>query len=197
MTKVVDFYFDVGSPASYLAATQLPRLCADAGATLTYRPILLGGIFQSTGNKSPMDIPAKGRWVFEDLARHAARYGVPLKTNPHFPINTLLLMRGAMAMLLKHPDRFAAYVDAVFRAIWVDARDMNDGSVVAAVLERAGFDPAMVMAEVTDPEVKTKLRTETEAAVARGIFGAPTMVVDDVLYFGQDRLDFVRAALAA
>lgn len=197
MTKTVDFYFDVGSPASYLAATQLPRLCADAGADLVWRPILLGGIFQATGNQSPMEVPAKGRWVFDDLGRYAARYGVPLKPNPHFPINTLLLMRGAMAMKLKHRERFVDYVDAVFRAIWVDGRNLNDGSVAAAVLERAGFDAAMLMAEVTDPEVKATLRSETEAAIARGVFGAPTMFVDDVLYFGQDRLDFVRDALAA
>ncbi len=197
MTKSVDFYFDVGSPSSYLAATQLPRICAEAGAALNYRPVLLGGIFQATGNRSPMEVAAKGRWVFADLVRHAADYGVPLKSNPHFPINTLQLMRGATAMHLKHPERFEAYIDAVFRAIWVDARDLNDGSVVAAVLQRAGFDPAMVMAEVTDPDVKTTLRTETEAAVARGVFGAPTMFVGDALFFGQDRLAFVREALAA
>jgi 2-hydroxychromene-2-carboxylate isomerase len=196
MTKQVEFYFDVGSPSSYLAWTQLPGLCAQAGAELVYRPLLLGGVFQSTGNKSPMDIAIKGRYVFDDLMRYAKRYGVPLKFNPYFPINTLLLMRGAVAMQLKHPERFIAYVDAVFRAIWVDGRNMNDGSVVAGVLQKAGIDAAMVMAEVTDADVKGALRETTEDAVARGVFGAPTMFVGKTMLFGQDRLDFVRDALA-
>jgi 2-hydroxychromene-2-carboxylate isomerase len=196
MTKQVEFFFDVGSPASYLAWTQLPGLCAEAGAELVYRPFLLGGVFQSTGNKSPMDIPVKGRYVFDDLMRYAKRYNVPLKVNPHFPINTLLLMRGAVAMQLKHPERFIAYVDAVFRAIWVDGRDMNDGSVVAGVLQKIGIDAAMVMADVTDAAVKGELRKTTEDAVARGAFGAPTMFVGRTMLFGQDRLDFVRDVLA-
>lgn len=197
MTKQVEFYFDVGSPASYLAATQLPTLCADAGATLVYRPMLLGGVFQAVGNASPMTIAAKGRYVFDDLTRYAARYGVPLKQNPFFPINTLLLMRAATALQLKQPQRFQPYLDAVYRAIWVDGRDMNDGSVVAAVLQRAGIDPASMMAAVTDPEVKAALKATTEGAVARGVFGAPTMFVGDRMFFGQDRLDFVREALQA
>ena len=197
MTKQVEFYFDVGSPASYLAATQIPRICDETGATLVYKPMLLGGVFQATGNASPATIPAKGRWMFDDLAAHAAQYGVPFRMNPHFPINTLLLMRGAAAMQRKHPDRFVTYVDAVFRAIWVSGRDMNDASVVAGVLHEAGLDAATVMAELTDPDVKAALKATTDEAVARGVFGAPTFFVDGRLYFGQDRLAFVRAALAA
>jgi 2-hydroxychromene-2-carboxylate isomerase len=196
-TKAVEFYFDVGSPASYLAATQLPQLCEEAGAALIYKPMLLGGVFQATGNQSPMMISAKGRHVFEDLARHARRYGVPLKSNPHFPIHTLLLMRGATAMQLKHPDRFLSYLDVIWRAIWIDGHDLNDSSVVAAVLQRSGLDAAMVMAEATDPVVKATLKATTEEAVARGVFGAPTMFVGSSMFFGQDRLDFVREALAA
>ena len=195
MTKEVEFFFDVGSPASYLAATQLPRLCDETGATLVYRPMLLGGVFQATGNASPMTIAPKGRYLFDDLSRHAKRYGVPLKLNPHFPINTLLLMRGAVALRLRQPERFLAYVTAVFRAIWVDALDMNDGSVVAGVVQRIGLDAASVMAAVTDPEVKSTLKATTEEAVARGVFGAPTFFVGTTMVFGQDRLDFVRELL--
>ena len=186
----------MGSPATYLAATQLPSICEEAGATLIYKPMLLGGVFQATGNASPANVPAKGRWVFDDLIRHAQRYGVPFKRNPYFPINTLLLMRGATAMQLKHPDKFLTYVDAVFRAIWVDGRDMNDASVVAGVLHEAKIDAATVMAEITDREVKAALKAVTDEAVARGVFGAPSIFIDDVLYFGQDRLPFVREALA-
>ncbi len=197
MTKEVEFFFDVGSPASYLAATQLPKICQETGATLIYRPMLLGGVFQATGNASPNAIPAKGRYVFDDLARYAKRYGVPLRTNPFFPINTLLLMRGATACQLRKPDRFLDYLNAVFGAIWIDAKDMNDASVVAGVLQRIGLDPAAVMAAVTDPEVKATLKSVTEQAVARGVFGAPTCFVGSRMFFGQDRLEFVREALAA
>ena len=197
MTKEVEFFFDVGSPASYLAATQLPGLCRAADATLIYRPMLLGGVFQATGNASPMTIAAKGRYVFDDLARYAKRYGVPLKMNPYFPINTLLLMRGAVALQLRQPDRFLAYVDAVFRAIWVDAQNMNDGSIVAGVVQRSGVDAASVMADVSDPDVKSTLKATTEEAVARGVFGAPTFFVGTTMLFGQDRLEVVRELLAA
>jgi 2-hydroxychromene-2-carboxylate isomerase len=196
MTQQVEFFFDVGSPASFLAWTQLPGICEAAGATLVHRPFLLGGVFQATGNKSPMEVPAKGKYVFDDLLRHARRYQVPLKQNPYFPINTLLLMRGAVAMQIHHPERFFAYVDAVFRAIWIHGRDMNDGSVVAGVLQQAKLDPATVMAEVTASDVKAALRATTDEAIARGVFGAPTMFVGDLMVFGQDRLDVVREALA-
>ena len=196
MTKEAEFFFDVGSPASYLAATQLPAICAETGATLVYRPMLLGGVFQAVGNTSPMEIPSKGRYVFDDLQRHARRYGVALKENPYFPINTLLLMRAATALQLKQPDRFMVFVDAVFKAIWVDQRDMNDASVVAGVVQRAGLDPASVMAAVTAAEVKAALKRTTEEAVSRGVFGAPTVFVGAQMFFGQDRLDFVREALA-
>ena len=197
MTKEVEFFFDVGSPASYLAATQLPPICAETGATLIYRPMLLGGVFQATGNASPASVPAKGRYVFDDLERHARRYHVPFNRNPYFPINTLLLMRGATAMQLRHAERFHGYIDAVFRAIWVDRCDMNDASVVAGVLHEAKIDAAMVMAEITDPEVKAALKATTEEAVARGVFGAPTFFIGNTMLFGQDRLEFVREALGA
>jgi 2-hydroxychromene-2-carboxylate isomerase len=197
MTKAVEFYFDVGSPASYLAATQLPHICAEAGAILIWKPMLLGGVFQATGNKSPMEIVAKGKYVFDDLMRYAQRYDVPLKRNPYFPIHTLLLMRGATAMQIKHLEHFMKYVDAVFRAIWVDGRNMNDASVVAGVLQQVGLDPAMIMAEVTDPTVKAALKTTTDHAVERGVFGAPTMFVGSTMFFGQDRLEFLREALLA
>src|SRR5882757_9378298 len=109
MMKQVEFFFDVGSPTTYLAWTQLPTLCAQAGAALVYRPTLLGGVFQATGNASPASVPAKGRYMDVDMARFARRYGVPLAMNPHFPINTLTLMRGATGAQLRAPDRFQAY----------------------------------------------------------------------------------------
>ena len=196
MSKAVEFFFDVGSPTTYLAWTQLPALCAKAGATLVYRPTLLGGVFQATGNASPANVAAKGRYMNDDMARFAVRYGVPLVVNPHFPINTLTLMRGAAGVQLRMPARLDDYLRGVFKAMWVDGLNMNDPAVAAQALQAAGFDPAEVIALTNDAEVKAALRATTEEAVARGVFGAPTMFVGDTMLFGQDRLDFVREALA-
>lgn len=195
MAKALEFYFDVGSPAAYLAWTQVERLAGETGAELRLRPILLGGVFQATGNRSPMEVPAKGRYMNDDLARFASRYGVPYRHNPHFPINTLMLMRGATGLQMRDPSRLRAYGDAVYRAIWVDAKNMNDPATVGAVLQEAGFDAQQMLALTADPAVKEQLKADTAAAVARGVFGAPTFFVGDTLYWGQDRLDFVKEAL--
>jgi 2-hydroxychromene-2-carboxylate isomerase len=197
MTKTVDFYFDVGSPAAYLAWHRLPRICEEAGAALAYKPMLLGGVFQAAGNQSPMNIPAKGRYVMADLERFARRFQVRFNHNPFFPINTLMLMRGATGMQMRDEARMVPYVDAVYRAIWVDGKNMNDPGVVAGVLQEAGFEPAALLAMANDPEVKERLKTVTQEAVARGVFGAPTFFVDGHMYWGQDRLDFVKEELEA
>jgi 2-hydroxychromene-2-carboxylate isomerase len=132
-----------------------------------------------------------------DLQRFAKRYGVPFVHNPHFPVNTLLLMRGATALQMKEPARFGAYVDAVFHAMWVEPENMNDPATVGAVLQNAGFDAAAVLALAGAPETKDRLKAVTQEAVARGVFGAPTMFVGSQMFWGQDRLDFVREALSA
>ena len=197
-TTTVEFFFDVGSPAAYLAWTQLPELCAGAGAALVYRPMLLGGVFQATGNRSPAEVPAKSRYIRQDFERHAARYGVPLRFNPHFPVNTLLLMRGATALQMQDGGaRFHDYCQAVFRALWVDEMNLNEPAAVGQVLQAAGFDPAAVLALAGQQSVKDRLKATTEEAVARGVFGAPTMFVGERMFWGQDRLDWVREALAA
>lgn len=195
MSKTVEFFFDLGSPASYLAHTQLPDLCRDAGAALVYRPMLLGGVFQATGNASPAMIPAKGRYMIRDLARFAERYGVPMRFNPHFPINTLTLMRLLVALQLRQPERFDDALQALFRAIWVDGVNMGDPLKVADVLVTAGFDAAELQAQAAEPAVKDALKATTDEAIRRGVFGAPTCFVGNEMFFGQDRLDFVRAAL--
>nr|WP_180202488.1 2-hydroxychromene-2-carboxylate isomerase [Pseudomonas sp. SbOxS1]NYU01917.1 2-hydroxychromene-2-carboxylate isomerase [Pseudomonas sp. SbOxS1] len=195
MSKTVEFHFDLGSPATYLAYTQLPKICEQTDSQLIYVPILLGGVFKATGNASPATIPAKGRYMFIDLDRYAKRYGVPLKINPHFPINTLLLMRAATGMQLRHPERFAAFIDCLFKALWIEGRNLNDPATVGAVLSENGFDPEEILALTVDEEVKNALKETTEKAVQRGVFGAPSMFVGDQLYFGQDRLDFVIEAL--
>ncbi|MBK5351727.1 2-hydroxychromene-2-carboxylate isomerase [Pseudomonas sp. TH41] len=195
MSKTVEFYFDLGSPATYLAYTQLPTICQQTDSQLIYIPILLGGIFKATGNASPATIPAKGRYMFQDLDRYAKRYGVPLKYNPHFPINTLMLMRAVTGMQLRHPERFQAFIDCLFQALWVEGRSLDDPATVAIVLTQNGFDPNQIMTLTADEEVKAALKNNTEKAVQRGVFGAPSMFVDNQLFFGQDRLDFVLEAL--
>jgi len=197
MPKTIEFWFDFGSPTTYLAHTQLPKVAADTGARIHYMPMLLGGVFKATGNQSPVMVPAKGRWMGGDLARFARRYGVPFTFNPHFPINTLTLMRGAVGLQMRQPDAFMRYVDTMFRAMWIEPANLGDVAVLAATLTTAGFDAAAFQTLVGDAEIKAKLIANTEAAVARGVFGAPTCFVGDEMFFGQDRLDFVREAARA
>jgi 2-hydroxychromene-2-carboxylate isomerase len=197
MNKTVEFFFDLGSPTSYLGWTQLPAICERAGAELRYRPMLLGGVFQATGNASPVSVPAKGRYMLKDLLRYAGRYDVPFAFNPHFPINTLSLMRGAIGYQLRQPDDLQRYLTAMFVALWAEQRNLGDEAVLAKTLEAAGLNPQQFLSFVADGEVKAALKANTEEAVRRGIFGAPTFFVGTEMFFGQDRLDFVREALLA
>lgn len=193
--KRAEFFFDFGSPASYLAYTQMDGIGSRTGADIVWRPMLLGGVFKATGNASPAMVPAKGKWMNADLARFAKRYGVEFNRNPFFPVNTLVMMRGAAAF--EGTPQFRSYVDAMFRAMWIDGKNMNDLPTAAGVLKAAGFDPADFMAKAESQTAKDRLKATTEEAVARGVFGAPTTFVGDHMFFGQDRLDFVEEALRA
>jgi len=195
--KTFDFYFDFGSLAAYLAHTQLPKLCAETGASANLLPMLLGGVFQATGNASPMTVPAKGRYVFVDFKRFADGYGVPLNMNPHFPIITTTLMRMVTALQMHKDPRMQNFMDAVFHAIWVDSRNLNDPAVVGQVLSDAGFDAATLLAMANDQATKDQLKAVTMRAVERGVFGAPTFFVGDEMFWGQDRMEQVKAALKA
>lgn len=194
--KQVEFFFDVGSPYSYLAYHQLPKIAQAKGADIVWRPMLLGGVFQATGNGSPATIPAKGRYSNVDLERWAKHFGVPIRQNPHFPINTLQLMRGAVGMQLRSDAEFHRYLAAIFSAMFEHPRNLGDLQELAAVLEAAGISPALMLELVQDDRIKQTLRKTTEEAVARGVFGAPTFFVGDEMFWGQDRLHFVEAALA-
>jgi len=195
MAKTVEFFFDFGSPYSYLAYKALPAIAAARGAQIAWRPMLLGGVFKATGNHSPVEVAAKGKWLQQDLQRWAARYGAVFRHNPHFPINTLLLMRGAAGMQMRAAG-FDKYVETVFNAMWQEPRNLGDPAELAAVLNQAGFDAGAFQALVNDPAVKERLKKNTEDAVARGVFGAPTFFVGEDMYWGQDRLEFVAEALA-
>jgi 2-hydroxychromene-2-carboxylate isomerase len=193
MTKTVDFYFDYGSPYSYLAFHELQRIAALAGAAIAWKPVLLGAVFKAVDSRSPAEIAPKAKWLFADLANFARRYGVPFRMNPHFIINTLPLMRGAM--LAERRGELVRYSAAMFDAVWRDGHNMGDPAVIARVLAEGGFDAGAYMAGVQDPAIKDALKAATEAAVARGVFGVPTFFVGDAMWWGQDRLDFVAEAL--
>ncbi len=191
----VEFFFDFGSPNSYLAQTQLPRIARETGARLIHRPMLLGGVFKATGNASPVTIPAKARWIRDDLALCARHHGVPFTFNPHFPVNTLMLMRAAAGMQMEQADEFERFVEVIFDALWVRQRNLADRAEFEQVLDANGFAAAAVLDLAALPEVKARLTAHTDEAVARGVFGAPTCFVGERMFFGQDRLEFVRTAL--
>jgi 2-hydroxychromene-2-carboxylate isomerase len=193
--KCVEFFYDVGSPASYLAFKCLPSLAAERGAAVVWRPMLLGGVFKATGNASPMMVPAKARWMVGDLQRWAQRHGVAFNHNPHFPINTLTLMRGAAGLQMRDEALFARYNEWVFDALWQRGLNLGDAALLASGLAEIGIESEDFAVLVGDPAVKARLIATTEEAVTRGAFGAPSFFVDDCLFFGQDRLDFVAEAL--
>lgn len=195
MSKTVEFLFDFGSPASYLAYRRLPALAARTGARVDYVPVSLGAVFKATGNASPASVPAKGRYTGVDFRRWARRYGTEFNQNPHFPINTMSLMRGATALI--GDTRFMAYCDRVFDAMWREPKNLGDPAELAPVLRQAGVEVGDFQAMVERQETKDRLRATTDAAVARGMFGAPTFFVGEEMFFGQDRMDFVEEALTA
>jgi 2-hydroxychromene-2-carboxylate isomerase len=195
MATELEFFFDYGSPFSYLADSQLKGLAERTGARVIYRPMLLGGVFKETGNSSPITIEAKRKYMNADLERWARHYAVPPLHNQHFPINTIRLMRGAVAA--ERLDVFAAYHRAVYDAFWREGLNLGDAVVVRGVLERAGLDAERIAAVSEEHAVKDALRVTTEAAVARGAFGAPTFFVGEQMFWGNDRLMFVEQALSA
>jgi 2-hydroxychromene-2-carboxylate isomerase len=190
MTKV-EFHFDFGSPNAYLAHLVVPEIEQRTGAKFEYVPILLGGVFKMTNNQSPAEKMAgiKNRLQYEQLEmqRFIRRHGIKNFTwNPFFPVNTLLVMRGAIAAQLA--GVFERYVTEVFRYMWAEPKDMDDPAVVRAALKESGFDADALLARTQEPEVKERLLKNTEATVARGTFGSPTFFVGNEIFFGKDKL---------
>ena len=194
MTRTIEFLFDFGSPTTFLAHRRIAGIVARTGAVVDYVPVLLGAIFKATGNASPVAVPAKRRYMATDMSRFARRHGIDLAVNPHFPINTIALMRGATAY--RGTASYGRYVETMFDAMWARPVDLGNPESVADVLTAAGFDPAAFVALNAKDDVKETLKATTEAAIERGVFGAPTFFVDDEMFFGQDRLDWVEAAVA-
>lgn len=197
VSKSFEFLFDFGGPNSYLAHKVLPELCAATDATATYVPILLGGLFKITNNQAPMiryaETPAKRNYEMLEFDRFVKAHNIPFKMNPNFPINSLHLMRGAVAA--QHLGCFMPYVDTIMAAMWEDGANTSDPAVVKDVLDKAGLDSAALFAKAEEPEVKAELVANTEKAGARGAFGVPTFFVGDEIFWGKERLPQVADAL--
>lgn len=187
----VQFLFDFGSPNAYLSHQVIPAIEARTGVAFTYVPILLGGLFKLSNNRSPVeafrDIPSKLAYDQLEVKRFVEKHGLArFQYNPHFPVNTLKIMRGAVAA--DALGCFKPYVDAVYAAMWEQGRNMDDVAEIGAVLSVAGLDSGALMAQSQDAGVKARLLANTEQAHQRGAFGSPTFFVGDAMYFGKDRL---------
>ena len=196
----VEFHFDVGSSNAYLVHKLIPGIEQRTGAKLIYVPILLGGVFKLTNNQAPMvqfkGIKNKLEYQRLEFTRFIRTHGLArFKMNPHFPVNTVEVMRGAVAAEID--GQLARYVDAVFRNMWEEGLKMDDPAVITAALTQSGLDGARTLARIQDQDVKDKLLANTEASVARGTFGAPTFFVGDEMFFGKDRLREVEEEIEA
>ena len=200
MTPKVEFHYDFGSLNSYLAHKVVPGIEQRTGASFAYVPILLGGVFKLANNASPIvqfkDIKAKLDYMKIETKRFIRRHGLThFKMNPHFPVNTVQIMRGAVAAEMD--GQLASYADAVFDCMWEQGLKMDDADVIRTALDAAGLDGARTLARIQDQDVKDKLLKNTEATVARGTFGTPTIFVGDEIFFGKDKLADVEEEIVA
>ena len=187
----IEFHFDFGSPNAYLAHRVIPGIESRTGARFRYVPVLLGGVFKATGNRSPAeafrDVPSKRAFMELETRRFLARHGIAdFRHNQHFPVNTLAVMRGAVAS--RHEGCFERYVEVVFRAMWSEPKKMDEPEIIRSVLEENGLDAGHLLGRAQSPEVKQELMRDTEASVARGTFGSPTFFVGGEMFFGKDQL---------
>jgi 2-hydroxychromene-2-carboxylate isomerase len=197
MANELEFFFDYVSPYSHVANAAVKDVIERTGARLIVRPMFLGGVMQATGNRPPGTVAAKAAYMGQDLARCTRRYGIRLTMNPHFPMNTRGLTRATIG-LADDPDRQRAFMDACFDLCWARQRPINpaDPEELSRGLSDHGFDPSEIQALAEAPANRDALRTNTEEAVERGVFGSPSFFVGDALFFGHDRLDFAEALLA-
>ena len=198
--KTVQFHFDFGSPNAYLSHLVIPEIEARTGVTFDYVPVLLGGVFKLTNNRSPMEtfagIKNKPEYQAIETQRFIRRHKITrYKFNPHFPLNSLQLMRGAIAAQELHV--FDRYVNCVFDNMWGEPKKMDEPEIVTAALTACGLDAKRILELTQDPAVKAKLMANTESSVQRGTFGSPTFFVGDEIFFGKDRLDEVEREIRA
>lgn len=190
--SAIEFFFDIGSPYSYLAATQMQALEARTGRRVEWRPFLLGGVFKASGNEMPARVAAKASYMLKDLSRWADLYGVPFAFSPLFPLNTLRTQRVLAAVeLSRGSDAVRDAALALFARYWTRGENVSDDAVIAAALADAKLDAAAMLAAADQQDAKDRLRASTDEAVARGAFGAPTIFVGEEMFFGNDRLPLV------
>lgn len=190
MTREVELFFDIGSSYSYLAATQMAGLTERTGVPVRWRPFLLGGVFKATGNETPAKLPAKARYLINDLMMWAAEYGVPARMPSRFPLNTLRVGRFLVGLPNIPPAALS-----LFHAYWAEDRDPTTDESLVSAAQAAGVDPATAIAAIDTQDVKDRLRANTDEAVARGAFGAPSMFVGDTMFWGNDRIPMLEKFL--
>lgn len=195
MTRTVEIFFDFLSPPSYLAWTQMPAILNRTGATAIWRPMFTIGLHELTGNRSPIMVPNKGKWVMRDLQRHARKYGVTLNPNPNGFINILPADRAAA--LAEREGVVEQLMASAYPAMWVEGRDLSDLDVLKDIITRAGLDADHYLQAIATADVKDLLKNNTQEAADRDAFGAPTFFVGDEMFFGQDRLEFVEEELTS
>ncbi len=194
----VEFHFDFGSPNAYLSHLVIPEIEGRTGVAFIYVPVLLGGIFKLTNNVSPVvanqGIRNKAEYQELEMQRFLRAHGITaFKFNPHFPVNTLQIMRAAI--VAEDEGYLKAYADAVFAHMWAEPKKMDEPEIIKAALDQSGFDGAHILARTQEPAIKARLMENTEKSVARGTFGSPTFFVGDEIFFGKDRLAEVEAAI--
>ncbi len=190
MTKKLEFFYDYVSPYSYLANSQVSEA---GGSKLVYRPMLLGAVMQATGNQPPGSLEVKGQYLRKDIARWAEHYGIEYNRNPNFPLNTLKALR--LAIVAQHDGVFPEIHNALYTAMFVNQKDLSDDRVLAEIMNSAGLDERATFTRIVEQPIKDELKANTEEAVARGAFGAPTFFVGEQMFFGNDRFDFIKEAL--
>jgi 2-hydroxychromene-2-carboxylate isomerase len=196
MPKTLEFFFDLVSPYSYLASTQLDALAERTGARVLWRPFLLGAVFKATENVSPATIPAKGLYLLKDFGDWSRHYGLPALQLPEiFPFNSLLLQR--LALVADEQGRLPVFGHRMYRAIYQENRDVTSAEEVTALLAEEGMDAKAYLARAEAAEIKDRLKANVEEAVRRGAFGAPTFFIGEEMFVGNDRLMFVEKALRA
>ena len=189
MIKTFEFYFDFASPYTFIAHKEIRKIEKENSIKIKYMPILLGGLLKLAGIKPNADIPIKARYMIKDCKLWAEKYNIAFKFNNYFPINTLSLMR---YVLVAEKKNFAqSFIDNIFEAIWIDGLNLNDNIIVEKLMENLDINPKTFLMEATKPEIKSELQKRTDDAYKKGIFGSPSFIVNNKMFWGQDRLDFV------
>lgn len=195
--QTIEFYFDLGSPYSYIGFHRIQKIAADRHANILWKPMLLGGVFKATGNSSPMIVPAKAQYAMKDLKRWSKLWQIPMQMNPYFPINTLQLMRLVTAVQIYQAEQFLRVLTGVFHAMFGEPRNLNDLQEFKKMLIDLDLDVQQVQDWLEDEQVKQQLKSVTEEAVQRGVFGAPTWFSQNEIYWGIDHLHFLEHALTS